>query len=315
VKSLARPIVVISRCLGFEACRYDGTQVECDLARRLKSHARLIPVCPELEAGLGVPREKIQVIEKSGHKEVRHEKTGKQATEAIEEFADRFLSSLNAVDGFILKSRSPSCGVRDVKVFAEAGTPTPSHSGGSGLFADAIKKRFPSLAIEDECRLDDSSIRERWLTRLFVQAAFRESRKLATLAALRAFHEHNVLLFRSISKQGTAQLSELFEATNEHLSEVELERYQFALSALLERPQRRDNAAQILLEAFNHFSEHLLPEESELFRSLMRRFNAGSISLPEVLKWVRIWGVRYDRAYLRHQSFFRPYPESLMSTT
>ncbi|MDD4858406.1 MAG: DUF523 domain-containing protein, partial [Candidatus Krumholzibacteria bacterium] len=115
--SLARPTVVVSKCLGFAACRYNGLGISSDFVKALMPDVDFVPVCAEVEIGLGVPREPIRVASGPNGLRLLQPSTGLDVTERMVRFARTFLESLSAVDGFILKSRSPSCGVRDVKVF------------------------------------------------------------------------------------------------------------------------------------------------------------------------------------------------------
>jgi uncharacterized protein YbbK (DUF523 family) len=153
-----RPIVVISRCIDFDSCRYNGQVIRASLREQLEPVVELRPICPELEIGLGVPRDPVTLV-RSGTDAPRmvQPSTGRDLTRAMNAFADRFLDSLEAVDGFILKSRSPSCAIRD-------------HEGGPGLFASRVLERFPGVPIEDEARLADESIRRSFLSKIFARA-------------------------------------------------------------------------------------------------------------------------------------------------
>ena len=114
---LSKPKVVISKCLGFSNCRYNGGTENNEFVTRLKDYVDFITVCPEIGMGLGTPREAIRVVEINGENRLLQSKTKRDLTENMNEFAKDFLSSLDEVDGFILKSKSPSCGIRDVKIY------------------------------------------------------------------------------------------------------------------------------------------------------------------------------------------------------
>ena len=164
------PIVVLSHCLADRACRYDGQAIRDPIVAQLQSQLRFIPVCPEVEIGLSIPRDPILI---AGGKLVQPT-TGKDVTDAMRAFARRFLDSLEAVDGFLLKARSPSCGVRDTKIFGRAEDTEPQRLG-SGIFADEVLKRYPDAAVEDESRLADPEIREAFLSRVRARAEARVS--------------------------------------------------------------------------------------------------------------------------------------------
>jgi uncharacterized protein YbbK (DUF523 family) len=182
------PIVVVSNCLGFAACRWNGEIVPGDgFLERLTSRARIITVCPEVEIGLGVPRDKIRLVrvttrQGSGARFdplLVQPATGRDLTDDIQNFAREFLATLevDAVDGFILKSRSPSCGIRDTKIFADSKTDDVVDLG-AGLFAAAVLDAMAlraDLPVEDETRLADREIRRVFLTNLFQRARTREA--------------------------------------------------------------------------------------------------------------------------------------------
>jgi uncharacterized protein YbbK (DUF523 family) len=169
------PVVVVSKCLGFAACRYDGEVVEDDFTARLGRHARIVAVCPEVEVGLGVPRDKIRLIGMGSGQRLGQPATGRDLTAEIRRFAARFLDGLGngAVDGFILKSRSPSCGIRDCKIFDDWES-EDEVGRGTGVFARAVGEAFPDLPVEDEERLAEREVRREFLIRLFARARERE---------------------------------------------------------------------------------------------------------------------------------------------
>jgi len=161
----AKPRVVVSKCLGFAPCRYDGSMIADGRVRRMKGRVEFLPVCPEMEIGLGCPRESVRVVLVRGRPHLIQPSTGRDVTAAMRRFAETFLDGLGRVDGFILKSRSPSCGVRDVKVYGGADAEEPLRLG-AGLFAAAVLRRFPDAAVEDDERLRDPRVRKRFLKRL-----------------------------------------------------------------------------------------------------------------------------------------------------
>jgi uncharacterized protein YbbK (DUF523 family) len=101
-----KPIVVISKCITFSPVRWDGTIIASKFVEKLKPHVEFIPICPEIEVGLGVPRSPIRLVSRNGDIRLIQPSTGLDLTEKMEEFAERFLNSLDRVDGFILKSAS-----------------------------------------------------------------------------------------------------------------------------------------------------------------------------------------------------------------
>ena len=158
-----RPIVVISRCIDFDSCRYDGRVIRASLREELEPIVDLRPICPELEIGLGVPRDPVRLVRGPVGVQMVQPSTGRDLTGAMEAFSARFLDSLEEVDGFILKSRSPSCAVRD-------------YESGPGLFAARVLQRFPEAVVADEVELGDEDRRRQFLAKLFEARRGRKSR-------------------------------------------------------------------------------------------------------------------------------------------
>lgn len=168
----AKPRVVVSKCLGFAPCRYNGEIVFDDSVSRLAEDVVFLPVCPEMEIGLGCPRDPIRIVVSGGERRLVQPATGRDLSGAMREFAKRFLDSVGEVDGFLLKGRSPSCGISDVKVYDEPEGEAFRREG-RGFFAEAVLERFGHLPIEDERALVDVAARERFLARLRVVAGSR----------------------------------------------------------------------------------------------------------------------------------------------
>ena len=118
MRSFAKPKVVLSKCIEFANCRYDGSMITSDFVTALEPHVDFIPVCAEMEIGLGVPRDSIRIVSIKGEQRLIQPTTGLDVSEKMRDFSTHFLSSLPEVDGFILKYRSPSCGMKDIKVYS-----------------------------------------------------------------------------------------------------------------------------------------------------------------------------------------------------
>jgi uncharacterized protein YbbK (DUF523 family) len=167
MREFSKPIIVVSKCLGFDHCRYNGLIINDDFVEKLKAYVEFKPVCPEVEIGLGIPREPIRVVDIGGDIRLIQPDTGRDLTETMQDFANSFLDSVGTVDGFILKSRSPSCGIKDVKIYSGTKNDSMVLEKSGGFFGKAVIEKFPYLAIEDEGRLKNFRIREHFLTKLY----------------------------------------------------------------------------------------------------------------------------------------------------
>jgi len=225
MKKFPKPVVVTSKCFEFDACRYNGVMIPNNFVQKLEPFVKFIPVCPEVEIGLGVPRDIIRVLEKNGEKLLVQPTSGKELSKLMYKFAEGFLNSLDAVDGFILKSRSPSCGIRNAKVFPDADNPVPIGKS-SGLFAEKVLDKYPGVAIEDEGRLLNYNIREHFLTKLYTLARFREVKKKNTVKALVEFQSDNKFIFMSYNQRDMRILGRLVGNENREPIEKIMSQYE-----------------------------------------------------------------------------------------
>jgi len=310
----ATPVVVVSKCLGFAECRYNGDVIHDPLISNLGKFVQFIPICPEVEIGLGIPRETLRIVKINEEKRLVQPLTNFDVTDAMNQFASRFLNSLGKVDGFILKSRSPSCGMKDVKIYASKDK-GPAKGKGSGLFAEQIINRFPTAAIEEEGRLTNFRIREHFLTKLFTLASFREMKENPSMQKLVEFHSQNKYLFLSYHQQRLKELGNIV-ANREHLPLREiLHRYEIALQHLLARPPRRNSNINVCQRIMGYFKHNLTAKEKEYFTEILQKYRDEKLPLSSITSVLKSWVVRFENEYLMDQRYFSPYPEGLIVIT
>lgn len=314
MRSFPRPVVAVSKCLGFAACRYNGQMIACPAVRSLQGLVEFRPVCPELEIGLGVPREPIRVIEAGGERRLLQPATGRDLTAEMERFAADRLRDLEDADGFILKSRSPSCGIRDVKYYPGAEPHrAPATAKGAGFFGAAVLARLPHLAVEDEGRLGSHQVREHFLTRLYALADFRQARASGEMRKLVDFQSRHKLLLMAYSQKELHALGRI-TANGERRPWDELTaEYGAHLGAALARLPRSTANVNVLQHALGYFKDGLSAAEKEFFLDELVRYRRGKIPLDAVIAVMRQWITRFGDDYLRIQSYFEPYPEGLSS--
>ena len=203
--------VGISTCLLGEPVRYDGGhKLDRYLRDTLGAFVEWVPVCPEVEYGLSVPREALRLVGDPADPRLVTARTGVDHTAGMKAWAGRRLDALEREDlcGFVFKSRSPSSGMRQVKVYpAGGGAPSPT---GAGIFARAFMERFPLLPVEDEGRLNDPGLREGFIERLFVVSRWKRYRRDdGTAGGLVAFHTDHKLLVMAHSPRHDAALGKI----------------------------------------------------------------------------------------------------------
>ena len=157
-----KPNIVISKCIEHGACRYDGAMIKNSFVDKLKSLVNFITVCPEVGIGLTIPRKTLDIIAVDNQERIIITETGEDLTEKMERFADSFLNDLNKneIDGFILKGKSPSCGLCDVKVHTSRAKEAVLLKKTSGIFAKKVLEKYPDLLIINESKLTDSTYRK-----------------------------------------------------------------------------------------------------------------------------------------------------------
>jgi uncharacterized protein YbgA (DUF1722 family)/uncharacterized protein YbbK (DUF523 family) len=312
-----KPRIVVSRCLGFDNCRFNGEIIQDNFVSRLREHVEFVPVCPEVEIGLGTPRPAVRLVSAAGGKfRMIQPTTGADLTGAMHQFSERFLDSLddssNGVDGFILTHRSPSCGVGDAKYYA--GLERAAALGKTnGLFADSVLKRFPDLAVEDDGRLSNLRIREHFLTRIFAFARLRALRKSSTVGELVRFHAGHKFLLLSYNERKMRELGRIVAgAANQPLVEV-VEAYCNNFYQALGSLPRITAQINVLMHALGHFSEKLSLREKRHFLDTLEAYRCGQVPLHSATSILWSWTLRFDSAYLQDQVFFAPFPDDLLA--
>jgi uncharacterized protein YbgA (DUF1722 family)/uncharacterized protein YbbK (DUF523 family) len=269
-----------------------------------------IPVCPEVAIGLGVPRFPIRIVSPRERRLIQPA-IGKDVTEDMSRFCKRFLSSLNGVNGFILKFRSPSCGFKDVRIYQKS-EKSPAVDKGAGFFGGSVIKRFPGLALEDEGRLRSLKIREHFLTKLFTLARFQAVRKSSEMRELVRFHTESKLLLMAYN-QREMQVPGNIVADHERrpLAEV-LTNYEHHLQKAMDTPPRRTANINVFMHILGYFSKDLSKNEKQFFPETLELYREGRVPFTSALGLAKSWAIRFQNQYLLGQSFFDTYPNDLM---
>jgi len=287
-----RPIVVFSKCITFAPCRYNGLIIADEFVERLR---------PYVEAR--------RVVDVDGELRLLQPATKRDVTAEMQSFCESFLGSLPGVHGFILKGRSPSCGMKDVRVHSAAGK---SAGRDRGFFGGAVLDHFPHLAVEDEGRLRNWRIREHFLTKLYTLARFDRARAANAMRALVQFHSANKFLLMAYNQKELRALGRIVANPQKRpVSDVLADYEQHLLSAFARVPRYTSNI-NVLMHGLGYFSKGLTAAERAFFLETLEKYRAGRVPLSVPLGVLNAWIVRFDEGYLRQQTFFQPYPEELM---
>jgi uncharacterized protein YbgA (DUF1722 family)/uncharacterized protein YbbK (DUF523 family) len=304
-----RPRVVISRCIDFDSCRYNGQVIRASVRDELEPHVDFVPICPELEIGLGVPRDPVRLVREDGEPHMVQPATGRDLTARMRSFSQRFLAGLGPADAFILKARSPSCGVRNAKVFHTPGEDSPFDSG-PGLFTARVLESHPHAAVEDEARLNDIRLRHHFLTKAFALAGLRAAAARG-LGGLVEFHSRNKLLLMAHSEARLRRLGRLLaDGAGRPADEIGHE-YVNGFGAALVKPSRPGPNVNVLMHALGHVSDDLSAGERRHFLRVLDGYRDRVVPLSAPQAVLASWAARFEVPYLAGQSFLEPYPPEL----
>lgn len=308
----ARPRLVISRCLGFANCRYNGDVINNDFVRRLAEFCEVITPCPEVEIGLPVPRDPIRVVEDEyGSDYLMQPATGDDFSLQMLKYAGCYLNSLEDVDGFILKAKSPSCGRGTVKVYRELDGKIPLSHKTDGFFARSVKDIFPLTPFEDEGRLNNYILRERFLTQIFTLASFRAVAAEKSIAALQNFHASNKELLRFYNQQAKIAMGRLLgEYDGGDIGGV-LDKYsELLLEAMASHPKPAA-LTNFFEHALGFFKNELNAGDKKYFLEQIEQWREGRLPVSALITLVRSWALHFESDWLLEQTVLQPYPVEL----
>lgn len=296
-----KPRVLVSACLGFAALRYDGSAIFDGTVDRLRSAVEFIPVCPEVAIGLGSPRAPLRLVSHEGFR-LLQPATGADLTEPMRRFAEAILRATGEIDGVLLKSRSPSCAVRDARVY-RAGPGAPPVGRAPGLFAAVLLERSPWLPAEDEGRLRDADIRAHFLDRVFASALVRSTSGFAELLEVHATHK--LLLFAHHPRAARALGRWLAEDAPELPFPVAKDEYRRRMLAAMTTMPTVGRIADALFHLYGFFRRRLNPRERQLFLETMEAFREGRTSAATPAALLRSWAARFGEPYVADQRLLR----------
>ena len=306
-----RPIVVVSKCLEIEACRYNAQIIRAPFITTLAEWVDLRPICPEVEIGLGTPRDPIRLVQIGDQKHLVQPSTERDVTGAMQAFADEYLASVTEADGFILKSRSPSCGIKDTKVYGGPDGEMPIDRD-AGMFGRAVLDRFPHAAIEDEGRLTNFRLRHHFLVKLFTRAEFRAVRASGEMAELVRFHTEHKFQLMAVRESVMRELGRIVANPAQQPFDQVTTAYEAGLARALEAPAKDGANVNVLMHALGFVSDGLSRDETQHFLHLLEEYRAGRMTLQPPLTLLQSWILRFDQTYLARQRFLAPYPLDLM---
>ncbi len=307
-----KPRVGISACLTGKKVRYDATNAfDSYLCRTLGRHVEWVPICPEVECGLPVPREPMRLRGEPGSPRLIQTATGKDLTEHVRRWTEKRLRDLEGegLCGFVFKAGSPCCGLNKVKVHGLNGSPP---RGGSGVFARAFTRRFPLLPVAEAEGMADPSVRESFIERVFVRKRWGDLMKTGpTLKGLEDFHAAHELLIAAHDSEAAADLGRLVLRAYSLNRQKLLERYDSLLAKALSREATPSRNTRILKLFMDGLKDSLSVEERAPLRELIEDYKNGYVPLLVPIALLRHYVQRFPKPSLSRQLYLDPYPTEL----
>ena len=310
-----QPINVgVSTCLLGENVRYDGGHKRDPFVTDLLGYFfRFVPVCPEVELGMGVPREAVQLEGDTQRPRMVGRQTGHNWTARMLRFCLTRAGQLAQHDlsGYIFKAKSPSCGIQRVKVFKKPGH--PADYKGIGLFANIIMQRYPLLPVEDEGRLHDIRIRENFITRVFAYHRFRNAfaGKYARRDAV-AFHTVQKFLILAHSTKHYTELGRLVAKIKQYPPSEFRDRYCVLFMEALGFKTTVKKNVNVLHHIIGFFKKHLDSGEKQYLLNVIDDYHNELVPLIVPITLVKQYVNKFNIDYLADQVYLNPHPKELM---
>ncbi len=303
----------ISSCLLGEQVRWDGGHKrDAYIHDLLGRYFEWVPVCPELEVGMGVPREPIHLARNDGKQRLVGVQSGKDWTAAMRRYALRRVRQLERLDlsGYLLKKDSPSCGMERVRVHPARG---PASRNGVGAFARVLMAEMPLLPVEEEGRLHDPSLRENFIERVFAYRRLRDwMNEGCTRSGLVVFHTAHKLLVLSHSPSHYRELGRLVAGAKQHTPLRLGKLYAALFMEALRAPATVKRHFNVLQHIAGYLKNHLSAREKKELEGILEEYRQGWIPLVVPLTLLSHHVNEHEIVYIRDQIYLNPHPKELM---
>jgi len=308
-----KPLVGISTCLTGEKVRYDGGhKLNRYLTNTLSRFVEFYPVCPEVECGLGTPREAMRLVSVDGKTRLFTRKSERDITDQMMNWMDRKLTEMEELNlcGFIFKAKSPSSGYTKVKVYNQKGGVSYD---GVGLFSQGVLERFPLLPVEDDGRLNDAGLRENFISRMFLMHNWHNlAGEEKSRAKLMHFHGIHKYLLMSHSPAAQKELGSLIAVEMsmdiEDLYHAYFERFITAAGEIATVKKHTN----VLLHVMGHFKKHLSSDEKQELKGVIDNYHDNLVPLIVPVTLINHYVRKYKDPYLETQYYLNPHPMELM---
>ncbi len=302
----------ISACLLGQNVRFDGGhKLDRFLKETLGQYVDYVPVCPEVECGMSVPRESMHLEGDPDSPRLVTSRTKQDKTEQMVNWARKRVIELEKEDlcGFIFKSDSPSSGMERVRVYNEKGMPVKK---GVGMFARIFMDHFPLLPVEEEGRLHDPKLRDNFIERIFTLKRWREIlAQKESRGNLVGFHTRHKLLILSHSPKHYQMMGKLVAKAKEFPIKELYQKYQTLLMEALQLKTTPRKNANVLMHMMGYFKEQLTSDEKQELLEVIDHYRQEYIPLIVPITLIQHYVRKYDQPYLKEQVYLNPHPLEL----
>ena len=302
----------ISSCLLGNPVRYDGGHShDRFLTQTLGLFIIYVPVCPEVECGMPIPREAVRLVGDPDTPRLVTQKTNVDKTRQMKDWIRGRLKELEQENlcGFIFKSKSPSSGLYRIRVYGDDGK---IRKTGRGLFARAFTERFPRIPVEEAGRLCDPGLRENFIERIFSLQRWRHLMdNNQTMGGLVQFHTHNKLLILSHNQEIYRQMGRLVAQGKTLPPDQLFDAYELLLLKVLGLKTTVKKNINVLLHIMGYFKRNLAREEKRELLEIIDQYSAGLLPLIVPITLIKHYVMKYDQPWLKTQTYLNPHPFEL----
>jgi uncharacterized protein YbgA (DUF1722 family)/uncharacterized protein YbbK (DUF523 family) len=311
-QTLSSISVGISSCLLGEEVRFDGSHKRSRyITDTLGDYFDFVPFCPEVAAGMGIPRPPVRLQRIDGQIRVRGVRDSESDfTDALRHYADEVSPKLAQFSGYLFKSKSPSCGLYRVKIYSENGAPVDQ---GSGVYAERIRQHYPALPLEEEGRLMDPVLRENFIEQVFVYHRWREYMQDGmTPQSLVKFHSRHKFIIQSHDEQAYRDLGRLVAEAGKSGLEQRCRQYISDLMTALRKIATPGQHSNVLMHIMGFFKQSLDADDKAELLDLIEEYRQQRVPLIVPITLLKHYLRRFPDEYLANQYYLNPHPKELM---
>jgi len=305
-------LIGTSSCLLGDKVRFDGGHKrDRYVTDVLSEYFDFQPYCPELAAGMGVPRPTIRLVERDGDiRLVNVKDESVDHTDAMLAVARQYSQSLGHLSGYILKSKSPSCGMERVSVYGKNGYATKI---GHGIFARAMMEAWPNLPVEEEGRLNDATIRENFIERVFAYKRWQQLLDAGlTVSSLMNFHKRHKFILLAHNEKLYRQMGKMVADTRKDNLQEQAEAYINIFTEAMRSHATRKRHVNVLQHGMGYLKNALDADDKANLLEIFDKFARGEVPLIVPITMLKYHFRKNPHDYIDEQFYMDPYPAELM---